>query len=82
METLNETLTLKNVTEILGYKNRRSAIRWCINNGVEIFSYHGSARKYVLKAQFEWVRYKKLFSKLIKKTPELNQQLPGALTDI
>lgn len=82
MEKTMEILSIKRVTEILGYKSRRSALRWCINNGVEIFSYHGSARKYVLKAQFEWVRYKKMFSKLVKKTPELSQHLPGSLADI
>jgi hypothetical protein len=82
METMNEILTLNEVAEILDYKNRRSAIRWCINNGVEIFNFHGSARKYVLKAQFEWVRHKKMFSKLIKKTPEINQQLLGKIADI
>jgi hypothetical protein len=73
MKTPNETLSLKMVTEILGYRNRRSAIRWCANNGVEIFSYHGSARKFVIKAQFEWVRYQKLFAKIVKKNPELKQ---------
>ncbi len=71
METTNEIMNLNKVADTLGYKNRRSAIRWCINNGVEIFSYHGSARKYVLKAQFEWVQYQKMFKKFVKKNPEL-----------
>jgi hypothetical protein len=74
MEALNEILTLNAVAEKLGYKNRRSAIRWCINNGVEILKYHGTNRKYVLLKQFEWVRSQKVVSKLIKKAPELKQQ--------
>lgn len=75
MEPTNEIMSLKAVADSLGYKNRRSAIRWCINNGVEIFCFHGSARKYVLKAQFEWIRYQKMFTKLIKKNPELKSIL-------
>lgn len=71
MDTTHVTMSLKEVADILNYKNRRSAIRWCINNGVEIFSFHGSARKFVIRAQFEWVRYQKMFTKMVKKNPEL-----------
>ena len=75
MEEKSEILNLNMVAEILGYKNRRSAIRWCKNNGVDILRYHGSSRKYVLLKQFEWIRSQKMISKIIKKMPELKQQL-------
>jgi len=67
----DEIINIRTVAELLGYKNRRSAIRWCINNGVEILNYHGSKRKYVLAKQFEWIRYQKIFNKIKKRNPDI-----------
>lgn len=74
MEADDEILGINVVMRILGYKSRRSALRWCANNGVQILSFHGSPRKYVSLRQFEWVRTKKMVSRLFKKIPELKQK--------
>ena len=51
-----DILTLKVVAKVLGYKNRKSVIRWCLNNGVRICNHHGTNRKFVIAEQFNWVR--------------------------
>lgn len=58
METPKEILTLKAVADCLGYKNTRTVIRWCINNGVSVFSY-GSKWKFVSVKQFELTFFKR-----------------------
>jgi len=52
MEATMEILTLKKAAEILGYRNRRSTVRWCINNGVDLINHIGSRRIFVRASQF------------------------------
>lgn len=41
------------IQDKLHYKDRRSAIRWCENNSVELFSDTGSKRLFALNSSFE-----------------------------
>lgn len=52
-----ELLTIKEIQNELQYKDRRSIIRWCQYNNVQIISYVGTYKKFVIKEEFEREKY-------------------------
>lgn len=52
-------ISIRKVAEVLGYKNYKSAFRWCINNELMIIRHNGCRSKYVLTEQFKWALYGK-----------------------
>jgi hypothetical protein len=52
-----ETITLKEATILLKYKDVRSTVNFCISNNVKIYQINGG-RRYVFKAEFEQARLK------------------------
>ena len=48
-----EQISIQETAILLGYKDIRSAKRWCNNNGVKILSDFGSKKQYVIKEEFE-----------------------------
>ena len=46
-------ISLQDAGVILGYSSLRSVRRWCKLQGLEIFSYPKSRKKFVLKPEFE-----------------------------
>jgi len=59
-----EILFLKEIAHILYFKDYRSVIKWCSNNGVKVFTDSNFKRKYVLKLQFESARLKNIICHL------------------
>ena len=55
---MTERIYIQEIQNELQYKDRRSVIRWCKNNNVQIFSYTGSYKKFVLKDEFEKALFK------------------------
>jgi hypothetical protein len=53
-----DRLYIKDLQKELPYKDRRTVLRWCRNNGVGVFSDVGSNWSYVLKEEFEAVKMK------------------------
>jgi len=48
-----ERITIKALAIELGYKDKRSVIKWCKNNGVRILKFIGSNKRYINKNEFE-----------------------------
>lgn len=61
---MNETITLKEAGKALGYKDTRSAIKWCEANQVMVFSEVGTKRKYIIRTQFQYARMKQFINYL------------------
>lgn len=62
-----ETLSLQEVAAALGYKDGRTARRWCRMHHVAVFTDAGAKKPYVLKIEFDAVRSKKLIEYVQKK---------------
>lgn len=60
-----ERLRLREVARILGYKDLRSAKRWCENNCVMVLSDIGTKGKYVILKEFEAARLRS-FTKYLR----------------
>lgn len=65
-----EILLLHQLANTLGYKDARSARRWCIKNGVTILKDNGTRRCYVIAAEFEAVRQKAFITSLKRRFGE------------
>jgi hypothetical protein len=50
--------TIKEISKVLEYKDRRSVLRWCRKNDVKIFSLQDCKREYVLKEEFDKAYFK------------------------
>ena len=64
---MNETITLKEAGNILGYKDARSVLKWCEANNVIVFFEPGTKRKYIIALQFRHARLKKFIEYLKEK---------------
>lgn len=73
MENNSEILSLNIVAEVLDYKNRRSVLRWCLNNKVILITHIGSRRKYVNKKQFYYAFYG--MDKKIEKNSDMKDKI-------
>ena len=51
-----DRLYIKDLQNELPYRDRRTLLKWCMNNGVGVFSDVGSNRLYVLKEEFEFAK--------------------------
>lgn len=67
---MNETITLKEAGESLGYKDTRSIEKWCQSNNVMIFFEPGTKRKYLMQLQFRHARLKQFIEYLKEKYKE------------
>lgn len=64
-----EFISIKEVGKELDYKDCRSVMKWCNNNGIGIL---GDKRKYVIKIEFEVAKMKEAFGYLKNKYGESN----------
>jgi len=52
--TTGGLIRIIDVSILLGYKQNRTTVRWCLINGVKVYSHHGTRRKFVLAEKLEW----------------------------
>jgi hypothetical protein len=67
---MDNIIFLREVADILEYKDKRSAEKWCKENGVEIFCDKETSRKYIIRIQFQYARLKKFISFLRREYKE------------
>lgn len=64
---MTPTITIHEIASTLGYKDFRSAEKYCRANNLKIFSIPNTHKKYVAKAEFEFAREKEIINYLKEK---------------
>jgi hypothetical protein len=67
---MDERIYISEIQLMLHYKTRRSAKRWCKNNGIRIYCDFGTNRHYVLKDELENAKNKIYRLQQLKENPQ------------